>query len=193
MKYNPTKHHRRSIRLKEYDYTAAGAYFITICTHQRQCLFGEIIDGVMQLNATGLCVEACWQSLPRHFETLELDAFVIMPNHLHGILLLDGDIGRGKAFGQKALRSYRNLEPNASPLQPHGTQSGSVGAIIQNFKSVSTRKINRINHRNGKTIWQRNYYECIIRDESALQAIRQYIRNNPLSWELDRLHSENPY
>jgi REP element-mobilizing transposase RayT len=147
LKYNPTKHHRRSIRLQGYDYTAAGAYFITICTHQRQCLFGEIIDGVMQLNATGLCVEACWRSLPRHFETLELDAFVIMPNHLHGILLLDGDIGsRGEAFGQKALRAYRNFEPNASPLQPH-TQSGSVGALrLTEILNRMLRPYNRTAH-----------------------------------------------
>lgn len=103
MKYDPNKHHRRSIRLKGYDYTTAGAYFITICTDQRQCLFGEIVDGKMELNATGMCVQACWQSLPHHFETLELDTFVVMPNHLHGILRLGGDIGKGEAFGRNKL------------------------------------------------------------------------------------------
>jgi REP element-mobilizing transposase RayT len=221
VKYDPTKHHRRSIRLKGYDYTAAGAYFITICTYQRECLFGEIVNGVMQLNTFGLCVQACWQSLPDHFQKLQLDAFVVMPNHLHGILLLDGDLGKGEAFGQNIRQSNPNFSPNASslqdgnlgkgeafgqnirqsnpnfspnasPLQPRGTQPRSVGAIIQNFKSVSTRKINRMHQRNGRTIWQRNYYEHIIRNESAFQTICQYIQNNPLSWELDKLHPDNP-
>lgn len=192
MKYDPTKHHRRSIRLKGYDYTAAGAYFITVCTYQRECLFGEIVNGVMQLNTFGLCVQACWQSLPDHFQKLQLDAFVVMPNHLHGILLLDGDLGKGEAFGQKIRQSNPNFHPNASPLQPRGTQRRSVGAIIQNFKSVSTRKINRMHQRNGRTIWQRNYYENIIRNESAFQTICQSIQNNPLSWELDKLHPDNP-
>lgn len=192
VKYDPTKHHRRSIRLKGYDYTAAGAYFITICTHQRECLFGEIVNGVMQLNTFGLCVQACWRSLPDRFQKLQLDAFVVMPNHLHGILLLDGDLGKGEAFGQNLPESNPNFAPNASPLQPRGTQPRSVGAIIQNFKSVSTRKINRIHQRNARTIWQRNYYEHIIRNESAFQSICQYIQNNPLSWELDKLHPDNP-
>jgi putative transposase len=211
MKYDAAKHRRRSIRLKGYDYSAAGASFITICTHQRQCLFGSIVSGQMELNATGLWVQACWQRLPHHFLTLTLDVFVIMPNHLHGILWLgdtsggdgNGDTSRrGEAFGQKFLEQPKISRPNASPLpnpnvapiqpngtQPNGTQPGTIAAIIQNFKSVSTRRINQLQNSAGRPIWQRNYYENVVRDNTALQRIRSYIRNNPLAWEQDQLHS----
>jgi putative transposase len=221
MKYDPAKHKRRSIRLQKYDYSAPGAYFITICTHQRQCLFGEILAGQMELNATGLWVQACWRRSPYRFSQLTLDAFVIMPNHLHGILWL-GDENRmgndtprrgeafgqktgdtpckGEAFGQKTMEQPEIFWPNASPLPkryvspitPNGTKSGSVAAIIQNFKSISTRRINQIQNNAGRTLWQRNYYEHIIRDNTALQNIQNYIRNNPLSWQQDQLHPDHP-
>jgi putative transposase len=244
MKYNPDKHKRRSIRLRGYDYSAPGAYFITICTHQRQCLFGEIVAGQMELNATGLWVQSCWQRLPHRFSQLTLDVFVIMPNHLHGILWLGDDrsldedrSGRGEAFGQKSLEQPEIFVPNASPphkpnvspnqpngdadtprkgeafgqkmleqsevfvpnasplptpynspIPPNGTKSGSIAAIVQNFKSITTRRINQIQNNTGRTLWQRNYYERIIRDNTALQNIQDYIRNNPQSWQQDRLH-----
>jgi putative transposase len=208
MKYDPAKHKRRSIRFQGYDYSAPGAYFITICTHQRQCLFGQIVAGQMELNATGLWVQACWQRLPDCFPLLTLDQFVIMPNHLHGILWLGddtpcGDNGasrtsrRGEAFGQNTLEQPEVSLPNASPLphpnvspiHPKGTQSGSISAIIQNFKSISTRRINQLQNSAGSPLWQRNYYERIVWDNTSLQRIRDYIRNNPLSWEQDQLHS----
>ncbi|MBW4488832.1 MAG: transposase [Trichocoleus desertorum ATA4-8-CV12] len=192
MKYDPNKHHRRSTRLKAYDYTALGAYFITICTHQRECLFGEIINGSTQLNSTGSTIHACWLALPRYFQQLTLDRFVIMPNHLHGILWLGNNTGRGEAFGQSIPDNRSNLSPNASPLQPCGTQSGSIGAMIQTFKSVSTRRLNQLQGATGKTVWQRNYHDHIIRNETSLQYIRQYIDNNPLSWQQDQLHPDNP-
>ncbi|PIU54770.1 MAG: hypothetical protein COS88_06605 [Chloroflexi bacterium CG07_land_8_20_14_0_80_51_10] len=175
MRFDPDKHHRRSIRLKGYDYSQAGAYFVTICTKDRGCLFGEIIDGEMVLNPFGEVVQACWDDLPRHYPHVELDAFVIMPNHLHGIII----IRRGEAF----------VPSNASPLHPHGTQPGSLGAIIQNFKSVSTRKINRSTRNPGNKSWQRNYYEHVIRNEKSLNTIRCYIIENPLRWADD---PENP-
>ena len=221
MKYDPAKHKRRSIRLKGYDYSAPGAYFITICIHQRQCLFGQVVLGQMELNATGLWVHACWQRLPHQFSGLTLDVFVFMPNHMHGILWLgddtpcgdggdicdDGDAPRkGEAFGHQLLEQPKVFQPNASPLptrtvtpispdtctiaptHPIGTTPGSTSAIIQNFKSISTRRINQLQRSAGRTIWQRNYYEHIIRDERALQNIRNYIRNNPPAWEKDQLH-----
>ncbi len=256
MKYDPAKHKRKSIRLQEYDYSAPGVYFITICTHQRQCLFGEIVAGQMELNTTGLWVQTCWQRLPHRFSQLTLDAFIIMPNHLHGILWLgderrmDADTSRrGKAFGQKVLEQPEICGPNASPpphpnvspiqpspnmsnvlpiqsngdadapckgeafgqkileqpeicgpnasplpnpydspIPPNGTKSGSIASIIQNFKSISTRRINQIQNNTGRTLWQRNYYEHIIRDSTALQNIQHYIRNNPQSWQQDQLH-----
>jgi putative transposase len=217
MKYDPEKHKRRSIRLKGYDYAQAGSYFITICTHQRQCLFGQVVEGQMQLNAIGLAVQARWQTLPQNFPNLILDTWVIMPNHIHGILCLDPNPRRGDAFGTESMRSPQISPPNASPsgsgtsitpppqisppnaspveassIPPRGTQSHSIAAIVQNFKSISTRKINQLQNTPGQIIWQRNYHEHIIRDDNTQQLIRTYIRNNPAHWDLDQLHPDHP-
>lgn len=193
--YNPDKHHRRSIRLKGYDYTTAGAYFITLCTHQRECLFGAIEDGEMQLSLFGEVVRSSWLRLPQHFRSVELDEFVVMPNHVHGIVWLDDTSGRGEAFAPERTAEAEDINENASPLHGHrfnGTRSGSIGAIVQNFKSISTRRINQIRKSAGIPVWQRNYYEHIIRNDRALQHIREYIQNNPLSWQEDQLHPNNP-
>ena len=119
MKYDPQKHHRRSIRLKGYDYTSLGAYFITICTHQRHYLFGEIIDGEMRLNQMGQSVQAHWNRLPTHFPHLKIDAFVIMPNHIHGILTLTPTETptprRGAALGNHRSHPTDTVCPNATP------------------------------------------------------------------------------
>jgi putative transposase len=193
MKYNPDKHHRQSIRLKRYDYTSSGAYFITICAYQRECLFGDIVDGVVNLNQIGLGIQNHWQDLPNRFPYMDLDAFVVMPNHLHGIIwLCDDTARRDKAFVSACRMGVQGLGTNASSLQPHGTQPKSIGAIIQNFKSISTRKINRMTSNVGRTIWQLNYYEHIIRNAESLQRIRQYIHQNPLSWQQDQLHLDQP-
>lgn len=154
--YNRDKHHRRSIRLREYDYARPGAYFVTICARERTCLLGDVTKGVMILNSYGQVVESCWQALPLHFSHVQGDAFVIMPNHVHGIIVLR----RGEAFAA-----------NASPLQ--GTKSGSLGAIVQNFKSVTTRRINQMRGMLGTPFWQRNYYEHIIRNEDEWNEIRR--------------------
>ena len=191
MPYDRFKHHRHSIRLRGYDYTQVGAYFITIVTHAscRECLFGDIADGEMQTTDLGRVVAECWDALPSHFPNVELDEFVVMPNHLHGIVVIgdDASAGRGEAFFV--------VQKNASPLQPqpssppHGTASGSVGAIIQNFKSVSTRKINALRDTAGAPVWHRNYYEHIVRNEKSLNVIRKYISANPAHWAND---DENP-
>jgi putative transposase len=220
VKYNPDKHHRRSIRLKGYDYSSPGAYFITICTYQRECWFGEIVDCEMRLNEFGKMVNAFWQRLPFHFLNLQLDAFVVMPNHVHGILVLTDQPRRGAALGQdledntddlnpnatphhnplsepgvafgtKLLGSSQDGLPNAAPL-PSRLGTGTVGAIVLNFKSVTTRSFNRMKRSPGGSIWQRNYYEHIIRSEEALQHIRQYVYNNPITWQQDQLHPDNP-
>jgi REP element-mobilizing transposase RayT len=178
--------------LPGYDYAQAGAYFVTICAYQRMCLFGEVVNDHIQLNDTGRFVEQCWKILPRDFPHVELDVFVVMPNHLHGIILLVGGhtAGRGEAFARMHRQQPHIIPANASPLRSaHGTQPGSLAAIVQNFKSVSTRKINRTRATPGTPVWQRNYYEHVIRDESTLRLIREYIVNNPLQWALDR---ENP-
>jgi|GEM_PF-488169 REP element-mobilizing transposase RayT len=190
--YDPEKHHRRSIRLKGYDYTRPGAYFVTMCTEKGKCLFGEISDEIMQLNKFGTMIHACWNNIPKHFAHIRLDACVVMPNHIHGILIItDANIDRrGEAFSSPMKSCPGLVTENASPLHPitqspHGTSSGSLGAIMQNFKSVSTRKINQLNKSSGAMLWQRNYYEHIVRNEYALNAIRRYITYNPLMWSHD--------
>jgi REP element-mobilizing transposase RayT len=210
MNYNPEKHHRRSIRLKGYDYRREGAYYFTICCHQRRCLLGEIKDGVMHLNLVGAIVKAVWDNLPHHFPLIELDTFVVMPNHVHGIIVITDNHHnlesnrnyspnpdcRGEAFVLGCNDAPpESLSTNASPFPgyndtspPRGTQSGSIGAILQNFKSVATRRVNRVT-RNSGTLWQRNYHEEIIRNEKAYENIRRYIVENSLSWDEDE---ENP-
>ena len=162
MAHDPQKHHRRSIRLPGFDYTQDGLYFVTLATQERACLFD---DPIMYTLA-----ETLWQQIPRHFPFVSLDAWVLMPNHLHGILLLAGrPEGRGD-------RSNSKLAP------------GSLGAIIGNYKSVTTRRLNQIAGLEGRTVWQRNYYERVIRSETELAAIRKYIEQNPAHWALDEHH-----
>ena len=179
-------HNPHYIRLRSYDYTQPGAYFVTLCTHQRECLFGEITEGVMQLSTLGQVVQACWQAIPKHFLAVELDAFTVMPNHLHAVICIVDALCRGNASSVQP-----NLQrpcDDALPLQ-HGSVPGSLAAVVGNLKSVSSRQINLMRGAPGSTIWQRNYYEHIIRNERELNAVREYIANNPLQWSLDR---ENP-
>jgi len=178
-KYDPLRHHRRSIRLKGYDYTQPGAYFVTLVTQDRACLFGEIVDGATRLYPIGMIVEKCWYDLERHFPTVSLDEFTLMPNHLHGIICL------GEASASYTQNIRQTIKTDASPQRPIGTVPNSLGAIIQNFKSISTRKINQTLVPSTRKVWQRNYYERIVRDEAELNRIRQYILNNPIQWELD--------
>lgn len=185
MKYDTDRHNRKSIRLKGYDYSQNGGYFVTICTHNKQCLFGDIVNSKMELSEMGKIAEKCWNEIPDHFDNILLDYFVIMPNHIHSIINIVG----AKHLGVTSTKYSHLSSPNASPLQPRGTDKGSLGAIIQNYKSVTTRKINKIFSRQGSLLWQRNYYEHVIRNDSDLNDIREYIINNPLKWALDK---ENP-
>jgi len=173
------KHHRRSIRLPGYDYMQNGAYFITVCTKNRECLFGEIEDGEMHLNDTGNIAFQCWQEIPAHFPHVVPDRFVIMPNHIHGILFITDSIVGGNVVGAK----------NFSPLpgqRPAGT-SQTIGSIVRGFKIGVTKWMRR--NTSVQTVWQRNYYEHIVRNDDALNRIRRYIDDNPSKWEWDR---ENP-
>jgi putative transposase len=179
---------RRSTRLHNYDYARPGAYFVTICTQKRLSLLGHIHLGEMILSPTGKIIKECWFRLQNHFTFVVLDSFVTMPNHIHGILHIEG---RGEASGVKMSTANLAHIPDASPLgAPRGTVKGSLGAIIQNFKSVSTRKVNQIHGTLGEIIWQRNYYDHIIRTEHALLTIRQYIQDNPARWEFDRYNPD---
>ena len=191
MKYDPNIHHRRSIRLKEYDYSQAGAYFLTLCTYQRQCLFGEIVGGAMQLNPYGQVVAEEWVRSPTLRREIELDQWVIMPNHFHGIVLIQS-VDKGDR-----LDDFENIGVGAQGLAPLQTgiayrQPKSLSTFVAGFKSAVTKRINRLRDAPGNPLWQRNYYEHVIRDEPSCHILRQYIANNPLSWELDQLHPKNP-
>jgi putative transposase len=213
MRYNPEKHHRRSIRLKGHDYSAPGAYFITICVHQRECLFGEVISGEMKLNQFGQLVWSHWQNLAHHHSHLQVDAFVVMPNHIHGILILKNDQTNHNGFVGAGLADPVSAPHNASlpkpalsedvgnnafstkPALPQDvviSQHHSISEIIRGFKTFSARRINQIRRSPGIPVWQRNYHEHIIRDEAALSTIRQYITNNAKTWRSDQLHPNNP-
>jgi REP element-mobilizing transposase RayT len=170
MTFNPDIHHRRSIRLPGYDYTSAGAYFITICTHNRQCLFGAIDNGQMGMNEVGRIAEQCWYEIPAHFPHAALDAMAVMPNHVHGIIWING---------RDTACRVPTMEQFGKPV------SGSVSTMIRSFKSAVTKHINLLR---GTPVWQRNFYERIIRDENELNGIRDYIQNNPAQWEQDDLH-----
>ena len=193
VKYNSKIRHRHSIRLKGYDYSQPGAYFGTVCTYNRECLFGDVTDGKMVLNEFGIIVEHQWKQIPRFFPNAAVDEFTVMPNHIHGIVMIHENvvIVGAKHPGPCIGNTYMNVSEDASPLRilPHGTMAGSFPAMMQNFLSVTARKINHIRKRPGDKLWQRNYFERIIRNEKELNRIREYIRFNPVKWAEDR---ENP-
>jgi len=317
-KYNPQIHHRRSIRLKEYDYTRQGVYFVTICTYRREHLFGEVVDGKMVLNPFGRVVATYWQRLPRHFPRVQLGAWVVMPNHVHGIIIITddgddddgGDACRGEATPQASIyaemrgyaeapgqtepgggclaptdgvatpqasiyaemrgyaeapgqtepgggclaptdgvatpqasiyaemrgyaeapgqtepgggclaptdgvatpqasiyaemRGYAEAPGQTEPgggclaptdgvaTTPHGAPSGSVGAMVGNVKSTITRRINQMRHTPGAMVWQRNYWERVVRTPEEHARIEDYIRLNPARWQADVLHPDAP-
>ncbi|MGQ9925797.1 MAG: transposase [Chloroflexaceae bacterium] len=184
-KYDPYKHHRCSIRLKGYDYTQAGAYFVTICTQDRACLFGEVVDGEMRLNDAGQIVQTAWDELPNHYPNVELDEFVVMPNHVHRIIVIvgAGAVGAG-AVGASAVGAGLKPAPTI-PVKRHG-----LAEIVRALKTFSARRINETRRTPGVPVWQRNYYEHIIRDDDSLDRIRQYILDNPLRWLEDREHPD---
>lgn len=157
---------RRSIRLRGFDYTRQGAYFVTICAHHRACLFGEIVDDEMRCNTNGRLVHDIWTGLSEHYRHIELDAFVVMPNHFHGIVFLTGSDSR----------------PVPATTQP-------LTEVIRGFKTFSARRINQSRSTPGKAVWQRSYYDHVIRNEAGLDRIRQYIVENPARWAED---PENP-
>jgi REP element-mobilizing transposase RayT len=168
---------RRSIRLKDYDYSQAGAYFVTICVHYKRNFFGEIIDGCMQLTHTGEIVQSEWLRTEVVRPNVAVDEFIVMPNHLHGIVVIaEADIPVGAT--RRVARA-----------QTHGPVAGSIGAIVGQFKSTCTKQIRKNGALGHTPIWQRSYFEHVIRTQDELDRVRLYIVENPLKWELDR---ENP-
>jgi putative transposase len=190
-----TIHHRRSLRLKSYDYTTAGAYFVTICTQDRACLFGDVAAGAMRLNEAGRMVARLWDDLAVRFSGVEIDQCVVMPNHLHGILVLPyADMGADAAIGATTRVAPTIDGPVGAPLVGASAPSVRLGDVVGAFKSLTT-----VGYIDGvktnawpefrERLWQRNYYEHIVRDETALNRIRRYIDYNPARWEFD---DENP-
>jgi len=173
--YDPDKHHRRSIRLKGWDYTGIAVYFVTIVTHAREMLFGDIIDGETSLSRYGEIVKQEWLRSEAMRKEVELDEYVIMPNHLHGIIWIDGSSPPNRT--------------NTPLAEGFFNSHGSLGRIMRGFKAASTSRINKLRDNPALRIWQRDYYDRIIRDDQELADTREYIRNNPLNWQLDE---ENP-
>jgi len=169
-KYDPRKHHRRSIRLQDYNYASAGCYFVTICVRGGLCLLGQINEGNMILNEYGRIALESWLWLAERYDYISLDEYTILPNHLHGIVV------------------YHDTGPGGSRTAPTGCKP--LGNLLGAFKTVSTKKINNLRVTPGEPFWQRNYWEHIIRNEQSLAAIRNYIANNPLNWGQDKLHPD---
>ena len=160
---------------------------MTICTRDRACLFGHVMNGEMRLNEAGKIARRCWEDIPRHFSHVVSDAVVAMPNHIHGIVVIT-ESRRGEASVLGNSSGTRTAATDASPVpdgRPNGTQPGSLSAIVQNFKSVSTRTMNATRGAPGTPIWQRGFYEHVVRNEAELTAIREYILGNPARWDED--------
>lgn len=185
--YDPDIHQRRSIRLHDYNYAATGAYFVTICVHKRESLFGVMASGGVVLNEAGRMVAEVWQALPERFPRVILDECVIMPDHFHGVLFLQE--GRGDSCDRPMGQGDRNIEGDHKD-RPCGTAPNSLGRIIQVFKSITTHAYIRGVDQNhwppfpGR-LWQRNYYERIIRDDGELRQLREYVAGNPARWGQD--------
>ena len=241
MKYDPTKHHRRSIRLPGYDYASPGAYFVTIVTYHLVCLFGKIQNDEMQLTNLGQIVEEHWRVIPEHFPNVELGTFVVMPNHIHGIIILHADAIRGLISSPEILHNHARRGVVSTPeisnnharrgvvstpeilhdhscrgvvstpellnnhsrrdvvstpiiTVPQGDETSplqrpTLGQVVAYFKYQSTKQINTILDSTGTPIWQRNFYEHIIRNEDEHERIHLYIESNPVNWMDDE---ENP-
>ena len=206
-------HHRRSIRLQGYDYTQAGAYFITVCTQDRECLFGDVVTvgatprgcPTVVLNDAGRMVQTVWDEIPFHYPGMEINEFVVMPNHIHGIVVIVGATPRGCPVltrGCPASIPCGCPDPDVGtcgqaqgPAPTANTGPLSVGDIVHRFKTMTTKRYADGVKQSGwrsfpGRLWQRNYWEHIIRDEMELNRIREYIRNNPVQWESDRLNMQ---
>ncbi len=174
------KYRRRSIRLCGYDYSRPGAYFITVCVKKRNCLFGKIDDGKIRLNELGKIVTEKWLWLAQRFPYVKLDEYVVMPNHFHGILWIIDISCRG---GSRPAPTDE-IDPESKPIKIK-----PVGQIIGAFKTVSAKQINIVRNSQGDSVWQRDFFDCIGRNENELLRIRRYIVNNPVQWDND---TENP-
>jgi putative transposase len=196
MRFNPDIHHRRFIRLKEYDYSGQGAYFITLCTHHRECLFGAVTDGAMIMNDAGQMIDQWWREMLNKYPMINIDAYTVMPNHFHGIIAIVGAAApcshRDESHNTTVGAALRGRPKAAEPGQPHRV-APTLGNMIDWFKTMTTNEYIRGVKRYRWSpfpgrFWQRNYYEHIIRNEQDLTAVREYIVNNPAGWDKDDYH-----
>ena len=184
MTHEPDIQRRRSNRLSGFDYSQAGAYFVTIVAQGRLCLFGEVSDAAMRLNDAGRMAWRVWETLPQRFPSVELDYFVVMPNHVHGVIFLHRPL----------LGAGDRATTRVAPTGQSSVSFPRLGNVLGAYKSLTTVEYARRVRADRwqpffKRLWQRNYYERIIRDQNELDRAREYIVNNPLKWALDR---ENP-
>ncbi len=188
--------HHQSIRLSGFDYSQPAAYFVTLVTWHRECIFGKVVEGKMQLNVIGEVIRSEWQRLPQHFRNLSLVASVVMPNHFHGIIVIEESLAQATrpqvidaTREDKDLLDKLNNGHDGSPLQMahlNGPASYSLGAMIGQFKSRATKQIWKIQMYNRLPIWQRGYYEHVIRNEKEMEKIFLYIEGNPVNWDEDK-------
>ena len=171
MPYDPELHHRRSIRLPHWDYAESGAYFVTLCTFERARLFGAVRDDQMGLNRIGEIVAEEWLRSAEIRSEVELDDFVVMPNHLHAIVFI---VRNGSDDGPAGGRPFS------------GTANRSLSALIQGFKASATKRINQLRRDGGSPVWQRNYYERVLRNDRELGRAREYVLDNPRKWAEDK-------
>jgi len=199
MSYDPDCHHRRSYRLAGYDYTQSGAYFITICTSNRECLFGEIVMGQMRLNIMGHIVADEWTKTVAMRPAIESDEWVVMPNHFHAIVLINNDKAPLLGARRAVPSSHTSTEyqhtvpdiPHRAPREAFGCPvPGSIPTIVRSFKSAVTKQVNLLRQTPGSVLWQRNFWDHVIRNEVDCNRIREYIQTNPQRWELDSLHPD---
>jgi putative transposase len=194
MRFDPEKHHRRSIRLRGYDYAQAGAYFVTVVTQERACCFGEVVEGRMELNDAGRMIWSEWEALSRRFPAVELDEFIVMPNHVHGIVWI---VGASLVDAQDRATTRVAPTGSAAVEESEGATTRvapTLGDVVGAFKSITTNAyITGVKAGNWEPfpgrLWHRNYYEHIIRNDESLNRIRRYIVDNPAQWAND---DENP-
>ena len=171
----------KSVRLPHYDYGTSGAYFLTLCTHDKECLFGTVSDGIMHLSECGRIIEREWPRSAEIRKELEIGDLVIMPNHLHGIVLIH-ELSR--AHCRAAL-------PEVYHRGSRDRESRSISSFVAGFKSYTTKLVNELRKTPGARLWQPNFFEHIIRNDAQFSRACDYIRNNPMRWELDKYHPNN--
>lgn len=195
--FDPKRHHRSSIRLKGYDYSGEGLYFVTICTQERERVLGEIKDGRMVLSGFGEIAKRCWEEIPGHFENVGLDEYIIMPNHVHGVILLQEVPRRDEVTSSLQVASPLQVPSFHTWVSETESQrliinrSPTLGQIVAFYKYRSTKLINVTRNVPGTRFWQRNYYEHIIRDDNDLDRIRKYINDNVAKWSEEKDNPEN--